>query len=169
MTLICIDLMHFPLLYLQWKSHWCDKKLDTWFFHPQSVSDKRDVILCNVWYIFYIMSKQFFIFWSPFSFNSAMPNWDFEANMLSDRWPTTFQSIISATFELNWIWTSWAVDNVMSWSKMYDKNNMDIFSSRFCLIPQYQTMLSNCPSNPCNLSGFQGDRSSLESNGHWTR
>jgi hypothetical protein len=22
-----------------------------------------------------------------------MPNWDFEANMLSDRWPTTFQSI----------------------------------------------------------------------------
>jgi hypothetical protein len=53
--------------------------------------------------MFYVMSKQFFIFWSPFSFNSAMPNWDFEANMLSDRWPTTFRSIWHPRC-LSWLW-----------------------------------------------------------------
>ena len=32
-----------------------------------------------------------------------MPNWDFEANMLSDRWPTTFRSIWHPR-SLSWLW-----------------------------------------------------------------
>jgi hypothetical protein len=76
----------------QWKSL-KRKKLDTWFFHHQSVSDWRYAISRKSWYMFYAMSKQFFIFLCPFSFQSRMPYWDFEANMLSYRQPSTFQSI----------------------------------------------------------------------------
>jgi hypothetical protein len=43
--------------------------------------------------MFYVPSKQFFFFWSPNSFNSAQTNWDVDKTLLSDRWPTTFQSI----------------------------------------------------------------------------
>ena len=69
------------------------KKLDIRFFHLQSASDKRYAILRGVWWIFYVMQKQFLFFWSPFSFYSGMPNCYVEANMLSDRWPTTFRRI----------------------------------------------------------------------------
>ena len=74
-------------------SHWSEEKLDTWVFHPQAVSDKRDAMLRGVWYMFYVWSKQFLIFCSPFSFNYALPNWDIQANILSDRWPTAYRSI----------------------------------------------------------------------------
>jgi len=39
------------------------------------------------------MSKQFLNFLCPNSFKSALPNWDVEANTLSDWWLTTFRSI----------------------------------------------------------------------------
>lgn len=42
-------------------------------------------------------------------------------------------------------------------------------SSRFCLVTQLQTTLSNCLIKSCNLLVFQGDRPSLDSNGHCQR
>ena len=38
--------------------HWCDKKLDTWFFHPHAGSNWRYIISRCVWYMFYVMSKR---------------------------------------------------------------------------------------------------------------
>ena len=81
------------LFYIFSGSHWCEKKLNTWFFQIESVSDKRHPNLRSLWYMFYVVSKPFLFVWSPFSFNSTTPNWDFEANMLSDRWMSTFRSI----------------------------------------------------------------------------
>ena len=80
-------------------SHWSEEKLDTSVFHPQAVSDKRDAMLRGLWYMFYVWSKQFLIFSSPFSFNYALPNWDIQANILSDRWPTAYRSMATSLFK----------------------------------------------------------------------
>ena len=67
MTLTCVHLIHFP--FSLFSSHWSEEKLDTWFFHSQSVSNWRYVILCRGWDIFYVMTKTVFLSSSPFSFH----------------------------------------------------------------------------------------------------
>ena len=42
-------------------SHWSEEKLDTWFFHSQSVSHWRYVLSCRGWYMFYVKTKTVFL------------------------------------------------------------------------------------------------------------
>ena len=81
----------------------------------------------------------------------------------------------SSAFPTEWTWASFS-PTVMSVGTMWchgqqctTKTQRIFFSSRFWLITQKQTTLSNCLFKQCNLLAFQGEWPSLESNGRCPR
>ena len=118
-------------------SHWYKEKLNTWFFHPQIRLWLKVSILRDVWYMFYVRSKQSFMFSSPFSINSALTNCEYDANTLSDRWRTSF----------------WSIWHHHSWSQLWQNHVLTAHSKSVMRSEFFQTLgihstrflRGNCP------------------------
>jgi hypothetical protein len=83
------------------------------------------------------MSKQVLFFLSPFSFNSARPNWDFETNTLSDRWSSAFRSL----------WQSHSLSR-LSWNHLLTAHSKSVMSCEFFqMLGIFSTrfLCRNCP------------------------